>query len=160
MHTRPRTRRSAAAAAAATPGTSLAFTPMEGVPETARGFRRPATTASKGKLAGARAAAAAFTPIEGVPEKDGAFARTPFDSRVRQAQLAQQLEADLQAAAGEATPQGASHSAAAGAGGVDAAVGGSQGQGEDGAGVSASDMADALQNVDSLVAGEATRDTL
>jgi hypothetical protein len=131
---------------------------MEGVPETARGFRRPATTASKGKLTGARAAAAAFTPIEGVPEKDDAFARTPFDSRVRQAQLAQQLEADLQAA-GEATPQGASHSAAAGAGGVDAAAGGSQGQGEDGAGVSASDMADALQNVDSLVAGEATCDT-
>jgi hypothetical protein len=128
---------------------------MEGVPETARGFRRQATTASKGSLAGARAAAA-FTPIEGVPEKDGAFARTPFDSRVRQAQLAQQLEADLQAA-GEATPQGASHGAAAGAGGVDAAAGGSQGQGEDGAGVSASDMADALQNVDSLVAGEATR---
>ncbi|KAF6251643.1 Endonuclease/exonuclease/phosphatase [Scenedesmus sp. NREL 46B-D3] len=123
---------------------------MEGVPETARGFRRQAT-ASKGTSAAQRAAAA-FTPIEGVPEKDAAFARTPFDSRMRQAQLAQQLEADLQTA-DEATPLAASRDAAAGAGSVDAAVVGSQGQDEDGAGVSASDMAAALHNVDSLVAG-------
>jgi hypothetical protein len=117
---------------------------MEGVPETARGFRRQAT-AKKGSAAAARAAPA-FTPIEGVPEKGAVFARTPADSREWQAQLAQQLAADLQAA-GEATPLAAGRTA-------DAAVGGSQGQEEDGAGVSASDMADALQNVDSLVAGK------
>jgi hypothetical protein len=118
---------------------------MEGVPETARGFRRQAT-ASKGSAAGKRAAAA-FTPIEGVPEKDALFARTPAGNRAWQAQLAQQLEADLQAA-GEATPLAAGRSADAAAG-----AGGSQGQDE--AGVSATDMADALQNVGSLVAGEA-----
>ncbi|WIA12731.1 hypothetical protein OEZ85_006369 [Tetradesmus obliquus] len=121
-----------------------------GVPETARGFRRQAT-ASKGSSAGRRAAAA-FTPIEGVPEKDSVFERTPAGNRAWQAQLAQQLEADLQAA-GEATPPPASRSAAAVAGNVDAAVGMGGSQGEDEAGVTASDMADAMQNVDSLVAG-------
>ncbi len=64
LRSRPPRRRPAAAAA--TPN-DLTFTPMEGVPETARGFRRaPATAAPPSRAPVPRFE---FTPIEGVPEK-------------------------------------------------------------------------------------------
>lgn len=68
MHTRPRPARRPAA----TPGVPL-FSPMEGVPETARGFMRPRTSSRAGLRA-----RVVFTPVEGVPEKDLSFRNTPL----------------------------------------------------------------------------------
>jgi hypothetical protein len=79
MHTRPRPMRRPAAATPAAPLSSL-FTPMEGVPETARGFMRPQTSSRPGLLA-----RVVFTPVEGVPEKEFSFQKTPFDRQLLRA---------------------------------------------------------------------------
>lgn len=133
MHTRPRTRCAAKAAAdAATPGQLCEFTPVEGVPETARGFNRSRSKDSDSSQQRKVLCKTAFTPIEGVPEKDASFQRTPFDKQLQRAGAAgdiiAQEEASLASLAGDAV--------------------------EDGGEVTADEMAAALQQVDSMVAGE------